>query len=274
MRILSYNIHGWDTIDYQSNVAMIAEVLKKANADIIGLNEVNHPAQVSEGIALEWLAEQLQMAHVFMSCEPWPFKECLQSAGYGNALLSRYPILSASTFRFTPVSDEQRRGCLLAKLDLGEDNPFQVVLTHLDHTNEKLRSSQVSNLLDFISPGKTQEIDLIMGDFNCIHPRDYEHRPEAMQELSKHPLAGHMVHLPDGPIVTQQMENGGFVDAFVQKEIFGVNTFIPASDSVRLDYIWLSKTSVTRLNQVGIIDEATGKEASDHRPVYVDLKGS
>jgi endonuclease/exonuclease/phosphatase family metal-dependent hydrolase len=90
--------------------------------------------------------------------------------------------------------------------------------------------------------------------------------------LSRHPVAGHLANNPDGPQLTHQIEQAGYVDALIQKGVLGRGTLIPAQEPVRLDYIWLRSDWACRLTHAGIIEEPDGQEASDHRPVVAELE--
>ena len=160
---------------------------------------------------------------------------------------------------------------LEARLDLGVGQTCTVVSIHLDHTEERTRQSQFSDLLAWYEQAGGRP-DLIIGDCNCVHPRDYECRPEAFVALSTHPVAGHLANGSDGPQLTSQIERAGYVDALIQKGVLGRGTFIPAREPVRLDYIWLRSDWTCRLTRAGIVEEPDGQEASDHRPVVAELE--
>src|SRR4051794_32437561 len=96
MRVLTYNIHGWRTVAGLPNLHAVAEVLAATQADLVGLNEVYYP-RVVEGAseaALEALAARLGMYFVFGPCLRWPAQDNMPADAYGNALLSRWPILA------------------------------------------------------------------------------------------------------------------------------------------------------------------------------------
>jgi endonuclease/exonuclease/phosphatase family metal-dependent hydrolase len=90
--------------------------------------------------------------------------------------------------------------------------------------------------------------------------------------LATHPVAGHLANDPDGPQVTRQIEQAGYVDALIQREVLGRGTFIPAREPIRLDYIWLRSDWACHLTHAEIVEEPVGQEASDHRPVVAELE--
>ena len=103
MRIVTYNIHGWRTAEDQPNLTGVIDTLERMNADVIGLNEVYYPRVVkgSDKPALEALAERLQMHFVFGPCLRWPAQDDMPEDAYGNALLSRWPIIANAAHHLT-----------------------------------------------------------------------------------------------------------------------------------------------------------------------------
>ena len=127
MRVLTYNIHGWRTVAGLPNLNAVAQVIAATKADIVGLNEVFYPRVVRgrcEGAtqpALEALAARLGMHFVFGPCLRWPAQDDMPADAYGNALLSRWPILASAAHHLTPVPDREQRGLLEARIALPTD---------------------------------------------------------------------------------------------------------------------------------------------------------
>src|SRR3954463_14774566 len=103
---MTFNIHHGKGLDKQINLTRIAEVIKNSSADIIGLNEVDkqfskrsfHVDQIS------WLAKQLNFEQAFSPSLIIDHKNSLNPKQYGNALLSRYPIISTVGHSFNYIS--------------------------------------------------------------------------------------------------------------------------------------------------------------------------
>jgi endonuclease/exonuclease/phosphatase family metal-dependent hydrolase len=270
VRVLTYNIHKWRTIHDRPNFTPVADLLKGVAADVIGLNEVLHPAPAGSGVALSWLADELRMYVAFAAREPRRQLGGSSPGAGGDALLSRFPFVSVACGLFSPIPGKKQRGFLEAKLELGGGRTCTVVNTHLDHTEERARQSQFGDLLAWY--GQAERLpDLILGDCNCVHPREYECRPEALAALSAHPVAAHLANGPDGPQLAGQIERAGYVDAVLVKGPLGRGTFIPAQEPVRLDYIWVRSGGAFHLTGAWIVEEPAGQEASDHRPVVTEL---
>jgi endonuclease/exonuclease/phosphatase family metal-dependent hydrolase len=271
VRVVTYNIHKWRTISDQPNLSLLAHLLKATDADVIGLNEVLHPFPTPAGAALSRLADELGMDFAFAAREPTRRLGHGSTGGSGNALLSRFPLVSVAWGLFAPVPDKIQRGFLEVRLEPGIGQTCTVVCIHLDHTDERTRQSQFGDLLAWYEQAGGRP-DLIIGDCNCVHPREYERRPEAFAALTKHPVAAHLANYPDGPQLTRQIEQAGYVDALIQREVLERGTFIPAREPVRLDYIWLRSDWGSHLTHAEIVEEQAGQEASDHRPVVAELE--
>ena len=99
LKVASYNIQSGRTNESVSrrNYDFSLETITKINPDIIGLNEVGRHATAGFPVLemnlepTEYLAENLGMCGCFgKSIE-------IGGHGYGNAILSKYPIASAKT---------------------------------------------------------------------------------------------------------------------------------------------------------------------------------
>ena len=144
MKVLTYNIHGWRTPDGTAlNVDLLASVIDTTGADLVGLNEVFHPLATPDGPALAVLASRLGMSYAFGATQP-----LMPAAGdtpYGNAFLSRWPILAYAAHHLTPAVSYGRRGLLEARVRLPSGQPFTLYVTHLDHRSEQIRLEQWSS---------------------------------------------------------------------------------------------------------------------------------
>lgn len=259
MRVVTYNIHGWRTQDDRPNLDLVAATLSSVEADIIGLNEVYYPraAEGATGPALAALADRLGMRYVFGPCLRWPAQDDLPADAYGNALLSRWPILASAGHHLTPVPDKEQRGLLEARILLPDQRAFTVYVTHLDHTDEEARLVQLRGLRTWTVRDRNRP-HLVMGDFNAVSAWDAEALglPAESQETR----------------VIAQMEKAGYVDAYRLHGKPGEQSFISAADPpVRIDYIFASQPLAEGVRSCAIWQEPAGEEASDHRPVVGDF---
>jgi endonuclease/exonuclease/phosphatase family metal-dependent hydrolase len=279
MRVLTYNIHGWRRGDGAPNLEAVARLIAATGADVVGLNEVYYPRAVPmagspgpAGPALETLAEGLGMHFVFGPCVRWPAQDQLPADAYGNALLSRWPILASAAHHLTPVAGKEQRGLLEARILLPNGRALTVYVTHLDHTDEDARLVQLRALRTWTVRDRNRP-HLVLGDFNAINPWDFLNQPEALAQLAGFPKGAHMVHsAKGGPQVVGQMEKAGYVDVYTRFGPPGAQSFIPATaPRIRIDYIFVSASLLPALTRCEIWQEAPGQEASDHRPVLADF---
>ncbi len=273
MRVVTYNIRGWRTWpDGSSNFTRLVELLAEIQPDLIGLNEVFHPARETERAQpyLTALAAALDMEVAFGPCLRWPATQTLPERSYGNALLSRWPILASAAHHLADVPGKEQRGLLEARILAPGGGSFTVYVTHLDHTDETVRLEQLRSLRAWTVRDRSRP-HLVMGDFNALSPWDWAGRDaDLMQLVQAHPPSRYLLE-ETGMQVIPQMEKAGYVDAMRSLGIRGGGTFIPAPVPLRIDYVFLSSGLAPALRDAHIWMEPAGTEASDHRPVVVDL---
>ena len=170
-----------------------------------------------------WLSRRLGMEMVFAGTEE-PI--------WGNAILSRYPILESG---YEPLPREGSligRGFLWARIDVGEKDPLLVVVTHLHHLvpDSQVRLAQVPVILDFLK-GKGQVI--FLGDLNAVS------------------------ELPEIGLIYE----AGLIDAWVEAGEGSGYTVDSNNPAKRIDYLWHSPDLQTL--EIEVIQTT----ASDHLPV-------
>ena len=157
MRIVTYNIHKARGMDGRVSIKRIADVLGELDADIIALQEIFSECDSEEG-QVEMLASTLRMEAAF-GCTRHH-----RGRPYGNALLSRWPIVTSCGMDLT-WAHRERRGCIRADLDtsFGTLHVFNI---HMG-TSYFERRHQVKSLLT--SKQIHQDISgprVLVGDFN------------------------------------------------------------------------------------------------------------
>lgn len=154
LTIATYNIHGAVGCDGRFAPERIAGVLHELKADIIALQEVPLGGTKTPNVLA-----LLQEATGYVAAEgpacDWPERR------YGNAVLSRYPILSMRAIDLSFGSREPR-GALDADVDCN-GNLLRVVATHLGLRPAE-RRDQIRRLLQVFD---TEEMPVILlGDIN------------------------------------------------------------------------------------------------------------
>lgn len=245
LRVASYNIAAGAGADRGFDVARQIETLTALDADIIGLQEVDvHWSARSQwrDLATE-IADGLGM-NVFFGpiYDLDPLAEGQPRRQFGNAILSRYPILYAENHSITRLSTqvpnpepEPAPGFPEVVVNVAGAH-VHVYNTHLDYRSDpSVRRLQVADMLRIMSEDQGQR-QLLLGDLNA--------RPYAPE------LAPLWEHVTDAWLV------GGS----------GPEMTYPASaPDRRIDYIAGSPRVTVRSVRVPYTI------ASDHLPVVADL---
>ena len=149
LKVLSWNI--W----INGNFEQVTDFLEKADADIIGLQEVEADAPKRDVIGF---LSKLGYEHVFA---PVP-KTGKRNVNDGPSLFSRHGFRSSEIFS---LSTTHNRCAVKADIEV-RGKTLHVFSTHLLHTHQKypeVQSEQVENLLKLIP----KERAIVMGDFNA-----------------------------------------------------------------------------------------------------------
>ena len=152
--LVTYNIHGAVGTDGQFDPARIARVLSALDADIAALQEVPLGGEHWPDV-LHLLEQQLPLVGV----EGYTFS--VGGRHFGNAILSRYPILATRHINLSVVKREPR-GALDADIHC-EGQRLRVIATHLGLRAAE-RRHQVERLLYAFDTDRMPVI--LMGDVN------------------------------------------------------------------------------------------------------------
>lgn len=159
LRVMSYNIHCGFGPDGLMQLEDQARAIEEQDPDIVALQEVSRGWLINGSYdTLEWLAQRLDMEYRFA-----PTADPL----WGNAILSKRPILSHRSLEFPKEGQRLARGALEVTVDLGNDELLHVINTHFHHrrTGGAIREAQSQALLDFWCPPRTRTV--VMGDLNA-----------------------------------------------------------------------------------------------------------
>ena len=158
--VASYNIHRGVGLDRRRDLDRIAGVIAEIEPDVIGLQEVLRADGADHADQAAYLASRLGMALVMGRTR------MLGGGIYGNAVLTRLPVVGAERFDLSR-GDREPRGCL--RVDLAVDG----VALHVFNCHFGLafreRREQVGLLGDFIRTRPLAGPRVLMGDFNEWH---------------------------------------------------------------------------------------------------------
>jgi len=227
VRVMDYNLHNGFNTAGRLDLEALAEVIEASEADVVGLQEISRGWLVWGSVdMLAWLSQRLDMSYV---------SGPTSDAQWGNAILSRFPILGAETYRLPPERLLIRRGYIAAQIDVGRGN-LTVIDTHFHHVEEEpeIRDVQAAALTEGWDGSPAT---VIVGDLNA--PPD----SVAMGILSGMGLVNVAAEMSSGPVLTYPADN-------------------PTS---QIDYIWASP-------DLQFADaEVLQTTASDHRPVVATI---
>jgi endonuclease/exonuclease/phosphatase family metal-dependent hydrolase len=234
VRVMSYNLHfGFDVRGW-SDLEGVARAIEAAGPEVVGLQEVSRGWYINGSTdMLGWLQRRLRMPHARFAGA--------SDAIWGNAVLSRHPIVADELVPLPSEDLPLRRNALRVELDLGGGRRLQVVVTHLHHVEgpggTRVRLAQLPRLLDEVA-GRPATV--LLGDLNAE---------------------------PDSAEVAL-LRAAGLTDAFVAGGGRPGDELTWPSDRPdrRIDYIWFSPD----LTASGFA--ATTVTASDHRGIAATIR--
>ncbi len=162
MKIMSFNTqHCLNYLEQKIDFNIMAQAIKKCDADIVGLNEMRgkgiHPEFDSQ---CEILASLTGLKSVYFA-KAIDFKW----GPYGNGFISKYPIIKAETIPVPDPKVKKYKGyyetrCLLkAKLS----NGLTVLVIHFG-----LNSDEQENAVKTVMENLESKKCVLMGDFNVL----------------------------------------------------------------------------------------------------------
>ena len=176
-RVLTYNIHHAEGPDGRIDVLRIAEVIQRERADIVALQEVDRGvARTMQRDLPAELAELTGLTAVFRN------NHFHQGGEYGNAILSRFPILRVTNTHYRMLRAGEQRGLLQLVLDVhGREVVF--MNTHLDYRpDDAERLSNVEEIRQAVGGYASRPV-FICGDFNAVPgSRTYTRMSEAFED--------------------------------------------------------------------------------------------
>lgn len=190
LRILSYNIHKCiGGVDRRYEPARVAEVIHKLDADVLLLQEVDNGVPRSNGDSQhEVLGDLLGMKH-----RTWfPNVDVRGGGTYGNAILSRYPIIESTNLDLS-IRWKKKRSALHGVIRVRHDEVDRTVHVFNMHLGLARfeRKIQLRMFLDSHPfSGLHHETPVVVGgDLNDVYGRLGELlRPAGFRGVERRPL--------------------------------------------------------------------------------------
>lgn len=181
--------------DWAARLPLLVAAVRAQNPDVIALQEVLEDAAVGLPNQARTIADALggyTVAFTSTDAEGLPRR-------YGNALLSRLPVLAQDSKKLEPLDDYRTAIRLRLSLD---GRAVDVVNTHLAWQEDAapVRARQIADLLDWLPPAGQAPL-IVMGDFNAVQedaglnaltgPRFFSVLPRGSVETTLNPAKGH-----------------------------------------------------------------------------------
>lgn len=244
LSVVTLNLYH-DKAQWPKRLPMIVAELKKLQPDAIALQEVlQHETLPNQA---QTIASALGYRYVFVSTDPAD-----QVRRYGNAILTRHPILAQDWKKLEPLDDSRTAMHLRISVDGRMVNLYD---THLHWTDGggAIRRQQVAGLLDFIAATRDGAPSIVMGDFNA------ETAAPELQALSKDFVEAYALLHPQAQTDPKA------------RSTLNLAYFAPK----HIDQIFLQRRDAFEPTDARIIldrADAEGVWASDHYGVYVRLR--
>lgn len=223
IKIMTYNIQSGHNLAKDRDVRHAAETIRAENPDILNLNEVQHCTEYcADGrCQAEKLAEMLGYPY-------FRFGKAIDHMGgeYGNALLSRFPILESEVYPVPGISEEEKKNCVWAEdrshmrcvLDAG-GKEIVVLSTHYGLNPPEQKNAVAETLR--LDKGESRPL-IFLGDLN-MEPDNPLLRP-VFAALSDTADKG------EGSMLTYPSDNPeGKIDYIFQKGFQTVRSYVPVS---------------------------------------------
>ena len=199
LKLVCFNI--WHNRgDWAARLPLLVAAIRAADPDVIALQEVLEDAAVGLPNQARTIADALGgYAMHFVSTDPEGAPR-----RYGNAILSRLPVLAHDSRKLEPLDDY--RTAIRARVSL-DGRPVDVVNTHLAWKPEQapVRAQQIADLMAWLPQDGTPLV--VMGDFNAVQedawlnaltgPRFFSALPRGAAATTLNPAKGHAPRVID-----------------------------------------------------------------------------
>lgn len=238
-RVTTYNIHKCQGLDRRVRPKRIAEVLKEIDADVIALQEV---------VGMDQAAREHNQVHAIAEELGFDFRigenRKLRGGAYGNAVLSRLPIVEEHNHDLTCRRYEPR-GCLEVALkpkpgSSDQETALRIFNVHLG-TGFFERRYQAHRLFEVIAgESLASSPRIVLGDFN-----------EWTRGLTTRLLSYHLN------------------SAEPEQRLGRARTYPGVFPLLHLDHIYYN--SFLKLDQISVHRSRLALAASDHLPIVADF---
>ncbi|MGC3966622.1 MAG: endonuclease/exonuclease/phosphatase family protein [Pirellulales bacterium] len=157
LRIGTYNIHGGKGTDGNRDLSRIAGVL--GGLDFVGLNEVLGSDWFADEDQAATLGRQLKMTSLYT-----PTEERWLHAKFGNGLLTKLDVTSWQVVPLARTYGKSFRNVLHVRARAANGVPLNIVVTHIDRSDDRERHSQLRAVGEFFC--SLAKPAVLLGDMN------------------------------------------------------------------------------------------------------------
>lgn len=270
-RIATFNVHYWTNPNETKNFDNIIESINSIQVDILILQEVNW----GKSSFFQFNKDFLEAKFKNLGYQELHFCEAekIYGAPFGNAILSKYPLVSGdgaylSLVQYNMTYRGEDRCYVGAALQLPNGKTIDVYATHLDVFDDsgETRLNQIKKLVGDINQRGNRKNILIGADFNENREKDYQYQVDGKLVwnllVDEHEARG----INPVPVaVSQHLENSGFKDSFSYEQIPAPKFTVWTGTVV--DFLYLKNWNL-EIDGCYVLYNA----ASDHLPVIMDIK--
>jgi len=233
IRVMTYNIHHGEGTDGKIDLARIADLIRREQADIVALQEVDRGVQrTARRDLIGELAALTKMDYAFGKNIDY------QGGDYGNAALTRFPIVKQQNHHYKMLRPGEQRGLLQLVLKI-EDKELLLLNTHIDfRQDDSERLMNVAEINEILKQYARLPV-IICGDFNDT-PGSLTH--QRLKESS-----------------SDVWELVGQGDGF---------TFSSTRPQKRIDYVFVGKSRSIVPLKAWVVQS----NASDHLPLVAEFR--
>lgn len=232
LRVLSYNLHHCEGLDGKLDLERIAGVIRAVEPDLVALQEVDRGAKRTGSVD-----QPAELARLTKMQVAFGGNIDLQGGQYGNAVLSRFPIVRHKNHLLPNVGGGEQRGVLEVEVELKDAAEHLLFFaTHLDHRRDDGQRIASAQAINELALAQAKLPALLAGDLNAT--------PES-KTLAE--FARQWAIASDKPLFT-----------------------FPANrPTQQIDFVLFRPRDRWKVVEVKVVDEAV---ASDHRPIFAVLE--
>jgi len=150
------------------NMTRIIDVLKREDADIVFLQEIDEHSTISGNVdQIQMIADETQYEHYTHGKHTEIHLNNVYSFASGTSIFCKYPLTNAMNHKFLPSFPTPRKGFVVADMILPDDHKITLASVHfvwLDYLHFQSKTKQAQKVIDVISERANPII--LGGDFN------------------------------------------------------------------------------------------------------------